>query len=440
MRDLAVTAVIFGLLPFVLARPDWGILLWTWVGLMNPHRLAWGFAYSFPFAVVIGAVTIIAIFISREPKRLPMHPVVLTLIAFFVWMTITTFFALFPSSAWPQLEKVAKIQLFILLTLVVMQSRERIKALVWVSALSIAFYGIKGGVYTIAKGGHGMVLGPDGGFVAGNTEIALALTMTLPLMRWLQTQTASRWLRWALGVSMVLIVIAILGSYSRGGFLALAAMGVFFWLKGNKKILIGAVLVMLIPLSLALMPEEWHGRMDSIQHYEQDTSAMARLNSWGFAWNLAKAKPFTGGGFQTFQPDAFAIWAPDPTRVWDAHSIWMEIMAEHGFVGLALYLMLWLLAWLLASNIISRTRSRADFRWAGSLAAMIQASLIGYWIGGAFLSLAYWDYPYILVALLVLTKVVVDRELVGKPASVGSPISAPAPTYARSAPQLEKPG
>ncbi len=299
MRDLAVTAVIFGLLPFVLARPDWGILLWTWVGLMNPHRLAWGFAYSFPFAVVIGAVTIIAIFISREPKRLPMHPVVLTLIAFFVWMTITTFFALFPSSAWPQLEKVAKIQLFILLTLVVMQSRERIKALVWVSALSIAFYGIKGGVYTIAKGGHGMVLGPDGGFVAGNTEIALALTMTLPLMRWLQTQTASRWLRWALGVSMVLIVIAILGSYSRGGFLALAAMGVFFWLKGNKKILIGAVLVMLIPLSLALMPEEWHGRMDSIQHYEQDTSAMARLNSWGFAWNLAKAKPFTGGGFHS---------------------------------------------------------------------------------------------------------------------------------------------
>ena len=236
LRDLVLTTFILGLLPAVLMRPWWGILLWTWVGLMNPHKMTWGFAYSFPFAMIIGVVTIFAILISREPKKLPLSPPVVILIAFNVWLTITTIlFALYPEYAWPKWEKVIKIQIFIFLTLMVMQSEQRIRALVLVATLSIAFFGIKGGIYTIAKGGGGMVLGPDGGFIAGNTEIALALVVTLPLMRWLQLQTERRWLRNVATVCMILIAVSILGSYSRGGLLALFAMAVFFWLKSRKK-------------------------------------------------------------------------------------------------------------------------------------------------------------------------------------------------------------
>src|SRR6266508_1871072 len=142
MRDLALATLIFGLLPWALVLPDVGILMWTWFGLMNPHRLTFGWAYTFPFALIIGIVTSVAIVFSREPKRLPIMPCVVILLALNVWMAITTAYALFPADALTQLEKVAKIQLFILLTIVVMQSRERIRALVWVSALSIAYFGI----------------------------------------------------------------------------------------------------------------------------------------------------------------------------------------------------------------------------------------------------------------------------------------------------------
>jgi len=48
MRDLFVTAVIFGLLPFIFKRPWVGILVWAWLSYMNPHRLAWGFALISP--------------------------------------------------------------------------------------------------------------------------------------------------------------------------------------------------------------------------------------------------------------------------------------------------------------------------------------------------------------------------------------------------------
>ncbi len=153
LRDLVLTVFILGLLPAVLARPWWGILLWTWVGLMNPHKMTWGFAYNFPFAMIIAIVTLVAVFISREPKKLPLTPPVVLLIFFILWMTVTTIlYALYPDLAWIKWEKVIKIQAFIFLTLMVMQSEQRIRALVLVATLSIAFFGIKGGIYTIAQG------------------------------------------------------------------------------------------------------------------------------------------------------------------------------------------------------------------------------------------------------------------------------------------------
>ena len=178
-RDIVLTVFIFGMLPAVLAKPHWGILLWTWIGLMNPHKMTWGFAFHFPFAQIVGLVTILAIVLSKEPKRLPLKAPVVALIAFVLWMVVTTVvFSLYPDEAYTKLWAVLKIQFFIFLTLVVMQSKDRIRALVLVATLSIAFFGIKGGIYTIARGGGGQVLGPDGGFIAGNTEIALALAVT----------------------------------------------------------------------------------------------------------------------------------------------------------------------------------------------------------------------------------------------------------------------
>ena len=46
MRDIIVTLAVFGLLPLILRRPWLGVLAWSWLGFMNPHRLTWGFAYD----------------------------------------------------------------------------------------------------------------------------------------------------------------------------------------------------------------------------------------------------------------------------------------------------------------------------------------------------------------------------------------------------------
>jgi len=421
LRSIALTLFILGLLPFILTRAWLGVLAWTWVGLMNPHKLAYGFAFNFPFALVIGVVTLIAILISPERRRFPFTPLTLTLIAFVLWMNVTTIFALYPDKAWVQWDKVMKIQLMVFVTMFVMQTRERIHWMVWVTAGSLAFFGVKGGLYTLRGGGQGMVVGPPGGFIAGNTEISLAITIVVPLMMFLVSTTSNRWVRGGLVAAIALCAVAVVGSYSRGGLLAILAMGGLLWLKSRKKLVVSMVLIAVIPLVLLLMPERWFDKMGTIENYQQDSSAMGRINSWRFAVNLANDRPLIGGGFDAFTPEAFQRWAPNPDDFHDSHSIWFQVLAMHGYVGLGIYLLLWWLTWRIAADIVRTCKGRPDLRWAGDLSAMIQVALVGFWVGGSFLGLAYFDLPYILLALLVLTKRVVTQELAAQGEAAATP-------------------
>ncbi len=411
MRDIIVTAVIFGFVPFIFTRPWLGVLVWSWIGYMNPHRLTWGFAYSFPFASVVGAATLFAWLISKEPKRIPWTPVTVVLLLFTLWMNVTTPFAFNQDAAWFQWDKVMKIMLMTFVTISIMQTKQRIQWLVWVIALSLAFFGVKGGLFTVLTGGKYMVLGPPGSFIGTNTEVALALIMTLPLLRYLQLQVSDKWVRRAFTVGMILIGLAIIGSYSRGALLGGGAMVIFLWLKSRKKMLLGLILLLAIPPMLMFMPSKWYSRMYTIETYQQDGSAMGRINAWGYAMNMIKDRPITGGGFECWTPDLFARYAPIPDMVHDAHSIYFEVLGEQGIPGLVLYLLFGVLVWRTGTWIIGVTKSREDLKWARDLAAMVHVSMVGYAVGGSFLGLAYFDLYYSLGALLVMTRVVVERQL-----------------------------
>jgi hypothetical protein len=81
---------------------------------------------------------------------------------------------------------------------------------------------------------------------------------------------------------------------------------------------------------------------------------------------------------------------------------------------LGLYLILGFLTWRTGSWIIRNTSKRQEYRWALDLATMIQVSLVGFAVGGTFLSLLYFDVPYYLMGAMVATRVLVERELKAK--------------------------
>lgn len=110
-----------------------------------------------------------------------------------------------------------------------------------------------------------------------------------------------------------------------------------------------------------------------------------------------------GGGFETFRAPTFHLYAPEPLRVHDAHSIYFEVMGEHGFIGLGLFLLMGIFTWFRAQQVIRFCKKDAKRKWASDLASMVQVSLVGYAVGGAFLGLAYFDLPYHLMIIVVLT-------------------------------------
>ena len=410
MRDIVLTAIFFGLLPFVFSRPYVGIYLWSWFSFMNPHRLTWGFAYEFPFAQIIAIVILVSMLKSRQPIRIPWTRETVLLLIFTGWLLFTTFFAFNSTGAWQQWDKVWKIQLMIYITLILIDTKQKFEWLIWVIVLSLGLYGVKGGIFTIVQGGAYNVMGPAGSFIGGNNEIGLALIMTIPLMRYLQMQAKRIWIHQVVTVSMLLTGIAAIGSNSRGALIGMVVMGTFLWIKSRNKIFTLVSILVVVGALASIMPQEWYDRMGTIKTFEEDRSATDRINAWRMAINIATVR-ITGGGFEAFVPWVASIYAPNPDRAADAHSIYFEVLGEHGFIGFTMFMLLAWFTWNTGNHIRRLARRRPETKWAADLASMIQVSLLGYAASGAFLGLAYFDLYYTLIALMVICKILCQQEL-----------------------------
>src|SRR5687768_15906986 len=157
MRDIAVTLLVLGSLPFILKRPWLGVLVWVWLGVMNPHRLSWGFAYNFPFAQIVAIATLLALVFAQRRWRFPWTAPTIFLLLFGLWMSVSTTFALLPENIFDAWSKVMKIMLMVFVALVALHERKHIEWLVWVLVISLGFYGVKGGIFTITGGGENRV-------------------------------------------------------------------------------------------------------------------------------------------------------------------------------------------------------------------------------------------------------------------------------------------
>ena len=413
MRDLLVTLIVFGSLPVTLMQPHIGVLVFSWISYMNPHRLSWGFAYDFPFAMVVGAFTFAAWILSREPKTLPLNGLTVLMLAFVAWFsfTATPLIAYDPREAYVYWVQVIKIFSMIFLTMILFRERRRITWLVWVIYLSIGYFGIKGGIFTALTGGQFRVWGPEGSFIADNNALALALVMIVPLGRYLQLQSKNRWIRWGLLACFPLILLSIIASYSRGAFLALFVMAAYLALKSRHRLRSFALVLVTLPALLAFMPEQFFRRVDTIETYEEDTSAQGRLNAWYFAMNFAVDHPVFGGGFEVFGVPSLWHYAPNPSAQLNAHSVYFQVLATQGGGGLILFLVIGIVAMSYGRWVVRRARDRTDLVWARDLAAMTQVGIVGFAAAGVFQNLAFFDLPWHFFAIMAILRSVVAHEL-----------------------------
>ena len=410
MRDYVLTAFIFAIIPVCLVRPWLGIIAWYWLGIMNPHRQTWDFAYTMPFAMLIGGATLLGALMARDRRPIPWNRELILIVILMLYFTFTTLFAWAPSYAWVQWEKVFKIVLMTLVATMFIYGHDRIRTLMWTIVISIGFYGVKGFFFVLRSGGAERVQGPENSFLDGNTFMGLAFTMVIPLMIFMARTEKKHWIKWSLYVMAMLTIVSTIFTYSRGAYLGLVVILPLIFLQARKKIIAACILIPAVLLAPIVLPETVFQRADTIENYQKDGSANQRLQSWTVAWNLAKESPLTGAGFEfEYSPDEdrwmrYAseeyTWALQ--RASSAHSIYFQILGQHGFVALLLFLVLLFGTLLSLNRIKKRAMTSADSTWAASYASGLQVGLIGYMVSGAFLSSAYFDLAWLFFALTAI--------------------------------------
>jgi probable O-glycosylation ligase (exosortase A-associated) len=414
MRNLVLTFIILFCALNALRQPVFGMLTFVWLGFFNPQSYTWG---AVPHSLIIAAATIMGYLASSEPKKFPLQREAILLGVLWMLFGLTTLSAIYPDRALKDLILLSKILVMVFMCMCLINSKERLRYLVRVIALSLGYYGLTGFLFVLVSGGNSIVFGPAGSFLEANNMIGLALVMNLPLLAHLIKHEEKAWLRWVCRAMFVSSFPTIIFTYSRGAWLGMVAVGALLTLRSRYKVRIvtaGAIFALfLLPLAAALTPERLTQRYEDLENYDHERSAQMRFGSWEYCWRVAVDRPLTGGGFNHYSVMTYEKYAPEfldkyggPTR-WRAtncHSAWFTIISEHGFPGTILWFALGGSFFLSLWRIRAQTVSRPGLLWMYDLAGALQFSLIGFVVVGTFIDAAYFDMLYYLIAIVVIMK------------------------------------
>ncbi|WDI31237.1 putative O-glycosylation ligase, exosortase A system-associated [Hyphococcus flavus] len=401
MRDAILLTFTAACLVIALRRPFAGLLTWAWFTLMTPHQAAFG-VYGIPLNVIIAGVTIASYIISGEVTKFRFNLITSLIILFAGWLTIAQIFSLDAANSAPYFDRFIKTLLFIILCAQMASGKLRFNALVWTVVASIGFFAAKGAAFTMATLGQYRVQGLENTVLEDNNHFGIAVASILPLILYLRAEAANPWIKRGLLALFCLSIIAIVGTHSRGAFIALVFFGGFFWMRAKHKFTILAGLLLLLAPTIAFMPGKWSERMMTIGEATQDDSFMGRVDAWVINWKLAQAHPATGAGLRnSYQKEvAQSVDIDRAETAKAAHSIYFEILGGSGFIGLIIYLSIFASAFFSTWGI-SLSRSKHSLEpWKWRFAYYAQMSLVVFAVGGASTSMEMWDGYLIVIALI----------------------------------------
>ncbi|MES2046926.1 MAG: putative O-glycosylation ligase, exosortase A system-associated [Pseudomonadota bacterium] len=421
MRDIVLLAI-FPLFIFaILKRPFIGLGMWVWTALFNPNGWVYGAASSIRYNLIFAGLTIGGYLISGKKKQLQLGVIGWLIILFLAWTALSTFFAKsIPDLVLGEWLKLLKIILLFIFILLIIEKKIHIDFFLWCLILSVGFFASLEGLKYIASGGGHRIEGLAGHILQDNNQLALAFTMLLPICFYMLGEYGkqSRVLKFGLLGLIILVVTAIIGTNSRGGLLALSSVGGYLFIKSEKKLLFILIVICIGSVLVGFIPERWFARMDTIAQADGDASFMGRVVAWKLSFILASQNPFLGGGFKGLE--YFPVWTalsedfgqypffysgnafPDPRRSHAAHSIYFQVLGDHGFVGLIIFLMVLILSFFKAGKIAKAAKNANGPEWIINLATMLRLSIFTYAIGGAALSFAYFDMIYAIYGLVLV--------------------------------------
>jgi len=425
MRDLMFAMMMLVAVPLAIARPFNAYMLWAWTAVVIPTSYFFGFMVNARLNFFFAILTLLLIALGRVPwKSYQANRVTWWYLVFLIHATFVFLFA-YPGNRFnaEYYELFVKGLLFCLVMPFFVRERVHMHALIIVIVLGFGLHGVLNGLKTLASAGGHNVQGPAGTMIFDRNHLSTALALALPLLFYLFQQSSHRLIRLGFLGGFVLVALAIAGSGSRGGFIAMAVVAGWLVLTSRKRWSALALLAVMAVAFVGLAPEEWFSRLSTIETAGADGSFMGRVFAWQVSSAIALNNPIFGGGFHAVQVQG--VWdqfkgAPSllgflnmPIPDWNAkaaHSIYFEVMGDMGFVGFFIFLGILLQA-IRTRYVIKRQLKNMgpQLLWARDMADMLMLAIIAYMAGGAAVSLAYFEIIYMVVMLMEMLRLHVAR-------------------------------
>lgn len=415
MRDLAFVLTFVAMLLPAIRFAHVGTMLWTWVALISPNFYMYGFALGLPFNKIVVAVGFLALFLDKNKRGLYFDSHIRMLTGFFIVSMISYTVGIGnPALADFVADRFFKTIILCFVIVATVRGRLQIHSIVIAICMGMGIHGALEAAKFISSGGGHILTGPA--TIGDNNSFGLAVLMVIPLLIYLYRYSAVSFVRLAFGGAILLNVIAVIATNSRGALVGLVAVAVAMYIRSRQKIALTIIFLVMAGIIAMLAPERWYGRMSTIDAANQDGSFMSRVASWKIHTLIALDRPLVGGGFSAAQDygvfseyvRSFStldfIPTPTPTIAFAAHSIYFEVLGDTGFIGFFLFLGMLFAAFRNLAIIRRLSRGRDDLTWAYDLADLCSLSLIAYAVSGAALSMAYFEMYYVVISLISVTR------------------------------------
>lgn len=406
-----------------------GMFFFTLLLHVRPNELFPEMIGTFPIMKIVAILTLIVYIGGKmgSGERLSIWPIEMSMLAIIVLLGIVlTPVAASPAASVEMLsDTFFKVIVIFVLMINLLDTRERLRLILklvvicgtGIAAGSIAKFAQ--GKFTAMHLGVGVrIEGAVGGIFGNPNDLAMALDMLLPLAIVLALTSKLAGRLFYLVCALVL-VIGVVVTFSRGGFLGLiAAAAILLWKLGRHNRFATAIAALAACAVLALsMPAGYSDRLFTIVNTEKDAtgSAQERQGELKRVIEVASRHTIIGIGLNNYP-----VYSNHAIR---AHNSFLEIAAELGLLGLIAYLIL-IFKPLKRLKEIERETSRAAQplrRELHFLSVGVNAAIIGYMVCAVFSSAQYQWYLFYPVAYALSLKRLHDTEGVADRADAGLP-------------------
>jgi putative inorganic carbon (hco3(-)) transporter len=412
LRSVWLLFVYVSFIGLSVSAPFIATLGYIWVDTFQPQDVAYVVLNDLPVAMIMGIVAFAGYFLldRRSPPPLTLQTILGAGMA--IWISLTLIWAQVPDAAWIKWDWAFKTIAFATFIPYVSRSRVQIEAFAQTYVISLAANFVPFGIKVlISGGGYGMNLGlqagnaglAEGGLLSTSCLMAVPLAIFLgshsQIMPRVKVLPLAYW-----GIAGLAVVTAI-GTYERSALFGLVVLGAYMWVRTKHKVCFGIVLAVVACLAIYTSTGAWNSRIATISDYQGDLSTLVRILVWKWTLKFVATHPL-GGGFATYLIDRVELptvgGAPGHAEFARAfHSIYFEVLGEHGYPGLFMFLLLAGSTFVTLRRTAKKASPYAELQWVVGLSSALQSGLAVFMVCGTFVGIAFQPMFWYFISMSV---------------------------------------